>query len=265
MFPATFNANSSYVVYDLFGRNDSVLSYQLFVGDGVNDLSAVQGKFVRVNPHLHASTADKFDDFRVQVADVCEPGSTTGWCKGLPTPTVQNGILTFTLDQRVITDDFKISARDDFERCMPRDFCYFDGTKCQPCANDPTQCIRQSDFLPVDVQSLNQTDATGKPPLDVICNDWASFSSGTATNTEGELSLIDCPANGCIGFAFTLPGNFVGNKTYQQVGAPLAQCFQQSSWLADNKLIARTANGMPADPLCGNPRPAMSSDFCTSP
>jgi cell surface hyaluronidase len=265
MFPATFNANSSYIVYNLFARNDAVLSYQLFVGDGVNGLGAVQGKFVRVNPHLHASTGDKYDDFRVLVDDVCEPGSASGWCKNLPVPTVTNGILTFTLDQKVIADDFKISARDDYERCMPRDLCYFDGTKCQPCATNPAKCIRQSDFLSVDVETLNQPDATGKAPLDVICNDWASYSSGTSTNTEGELSLIDCPANGCIGFAFTLPGNFVGNKTYQQAGAPLAQCFKQSSWLADNKLVARTDMGKPADPLCGDPRPAVPADFCTMP
>lgn len=265
MFPATFNANSTYVVYDLFARNDAVVSYQFFVGDGVNGLAAVQGKYVRVNPHLHVNTNDPLDDFRAVVDDTCDPTSGTGWCAGLPVPTVQNGILTVTLDQRGIAADFQASAREDYERCMPRDLCYFDGTQCQPCASNPSQCIRQGDFLAVDVQTLNQTDATGNPPLDVICHDWATFSSGTTTNTPGELSLVDCPANGCLGFAFTLPSTFVGNKTYQDVGAPLAQCFQQASWITDNKLIERTSLGQPADPLCGAPRPAVPADFCMSP
>ena len=31
------------------------------------------------------------------------------------------------------------------------------------------------------------------------------------------------------GFAFTLPAGFNGNKTYQQVGATLCQCFAESA------------------------------------
>src|SRR4029453_11762936 len=98
--------------------------------------------------------------------------------------------------------------------------CYFDGTQCQPCAQNPAQCIRQADFLPVDVQAMNQPDTTGQEPLDVVCHDWATFASGTTTTTPGELSLVDCPSKGCLGFAFTLPAGFNGNKTYQQVGRP---------------------------------------------
>ena len=43
MFPAPFVANESYVLYNLFAKNDARLSYQLFVGDGVNNLEALQG------------------------------------------------------------------------------------------------------------------------------------------------------------------------------------------------------------------------------
>ena len=150
MAPAPFVANTSYVVYNLFARNDSVVSYELFVGDGVNDLTAIKGRYVRVLPHLHPASTP---DFNSLVHDACDPTTGSGWCATLPVPTVQNGILTLALDQRGIADDFKVSWRADYERCMPRDVCYFDGTQCQPCAQNPAQCIRQADFLPVDVQA----------------------------------------------------------------------------------------------------------------
>jgi len=111
---------------------------------------------------------------------------------------------------------------------------------------------------------MNQPDTTGQGPLDVVCHDWATFASGTTTTTPGELSLVDCPSKGCLGFAFTLPAGFNGNKTYQQVGAPLCQCFAESAW-SDNTLLPRESSGRLADPLCGTPRPLMSSDFCTVP
>ena len=52
---------------------------------------------------------------------------------------------------------------------------------------------------------MSTPDGTGKNPLDVVCQDWATYASGTASNTVGHLSLIDCPKTGCLGFAFTLP------------------------------------------------------------
>ena len=261
MFPAPFAANDSYVLYNLFAKNDAVLSYQLYVGDGVNDLAAIKGRYVRVLPHVHLGASD----FNSTVQDACDPTSGSGWCANLPVPTVQNGLLTVVLDQRGIAGDYAIGGREDYERCMPRDLCYFDtrSRRCEPCANDASQCIRQGDFLAADVQSMNRTDATGKMPLDVICQDWATFSSGTTSDAPGALSLIDCPSKGCLGFAFTLPANFVGDKTYQQVGAPLARCFREASWM-DDALAERMSMGMPADPLCGPPRPAVPADFCAN-
>ena len=113
---------------------------------------------------------------------------------------------------------------------------------------------------------MNETDATGKKPLEVVCQDWATYASGTTTDTLGELSLVDCPAGGCLGFAFTMPSDFIGNKTYADEGAPLAQCFEECAWM-DDTLVART-EGMPpmlADPLCGEPRQPMSADYCAQP
>jgi len=84
---------------------------------------------------------------------------------------------------------------------------------------------------------MNQPDTTGQEPLDVVCHDWATFASGTTTTTPGELSLVDCP---------------------------MRQGFAESAW-SDNALLPRESSGRLADPLCGTPRPLMSSDFCTVP
>ena len=85
---------------------------------------------------------------------------------------------------------------------------------------------------------MNHVDATGNKPLDIICQDWATFASGTTSDMPGELSLVDCPQGGCLAFAFTLPDGFVGDKTYQEVGAGLGHCFLESAWI-DDALIAR--------------------------
>jgi cell surface hyaluronidase len=259
---ARFVKNNTYVIYHLFARNDAVISYQFYVGDGVHSVSEVKGNFVRLNPHLN----DGGYFGNSVVTDICKPGDTGSWCGALPTPQIDdNGILTVTLDQRVIAPDFNLATRDDYERCMPRDLCFYDADskRCEACASATAakrqaNCIRQSDFLPADIASMSTPDGTGKNPLDVVCRDWATYASGTSSNTVGDLSLIDCPKTGCLGFAFTLPDSFVGNKKYNDKGADASHCFLRSEWIND-ALVSR-ADGN--DPLCPTPRPAMPTDFC---
>src|SRR5262249_4948955 len=156
-------ANNTYTVYDLYARNDSVVSYQLYVGDGVQDLSTIKGKWVRITPHLISGGST----YQSNVNDACDPEAGSGWCANLPKSEVKDGILTVTLDQRPIAADYLISAQADYDRCMPRDVCYFDGTSCQSCASasNPSQCIRQGDFLSKDIDSMNAKDASGKGAL----------------------------------------------------------------------------------------------------
>ena len=59
--------------------------------------------------------------------------------------------------------------------------------------------------------SLNLPDSTGRKALDVVCQDWSTLASGTKTNTVGDVSMVDCPNDGGLGFAFTLPDKFVGD------------------------------------------------------
>jgi hypothetical protein len=263
--PARFAKNKTYVIYHLFARNDAQISYQFFVGDGVRDVADLKGNFVRLDPHL--TDGGNFADS--VVTDICAPGDTNKWCGALPTPHIDaNGILTVTLDQKVIAPDFNLANRADYERCMPRDLCYFDSTskRCESCLTATAEtraanCIRQSEFVPTDITSMSTLDGTNKNPLDVVCQDWASYASGTTSDAVGDLSLVDCPKTGCLGFAFTLPESFVGNKTYNEKGAGVSRCFARNQWI-NNALVSR-ADGM--DPLCANPRPAVPTDFCDDP
>ena len=130
---ATFAENKSYVLYHLFARNDAVVSYQLYVG--ANDLETIKGRFVRLNPHVFGPNSN--GAFASQVTMPCTPGDMMGWCKDLPMPTVENGILTVTLDQAPIAADFEVASRKDYERCMPRDICYYNDStmRCESCAS----------------------------------------------------------------------------------------------------------------------------------
>jgi hypothetical protein len=256
--PPTFKGDESYVLYDLFARNDSKISYQLYVGQG-STLGNIKGRYVHVTPHLHSIGSA----FQSGVRDACEPGS-TGWCKDLPVPTVDaNGILNVVLDQRGVKEDYLITQRPDFERCMPRNFCYFDGTKCKACTKNNANCIGQTERLQTDIDALSALDANMENPLDVICQDWGGFASGTQTTNIGERSFVDCPASGCLGFAFTLPNGFAP-KPYNEVGAPLVHCFDEQAW-KPNALVARKDMGQLVDPLCGAPRTPVPSDYCVDP
>ena len=93
---------------------------------------------------------------------------------------------------------------------------------------------------------MNHTDATGNQPLDVVCQDWATYASGTTSDTLGEISLVDCPAGGCLGFAFTLPSDFVGNKTYQREGRAAGPVLRGVR--LDGRRARRTHRGHAADP-----------------
>lgn len=263
---ARFAKDKTYALYHLFARNDAKISYQFYVGDGVHTVDQVQGHFIRLDPHLHGTQGGAFASFTSAITDVCKPGDTSAWCGALPVPEIDaNGILSVTLDNSVIAADFNLATRADYERCMPRDLCFYDSDtkRCEACASATAakrqaNCIRQSDFLDVDLMSMNTPDGTGKKPLDVVCQDWATYASGTASDTAGDLSLVDCPKTGCLGFALTLPDGFAGNKKYNDKGAAASRCYQRAQWINDG-LAARPGD---LDPLCATPRPAMAGDFC---
>ncbi|MDX2167266.1 MAG: hypothetical protein SF182_09390 [Deltaproteobacteria bacterium] len=256
---ARFSKNKTYLLYQLYARNDAKISYQFYVGDGVKNVAEVKGNFVRMDIRQHQGS-----DFEALVHQVCKPGDTTAWCKALPVPQIDaNGILTVTLDQSSLAADFAVENKEDYDRCMPRDLCFFDNDskRCEACATTTdakrtANCIRQSDFLKADIDSMSSKDGSGRNPLDTVCQDWATYASGTAKPQVGEVSFIDCPKGGCLGFAFTLPDSFVGNKKYNDKGAAASSCFKRSEWQSD--ALAQPTNSN--DPVCGTPAP--TTNFC---
>lgn len=263
--PAQFQGNRSYVLYNLFPQRDSKTSYQLYVGD-VKDIANIEFRWVRVTVHETSGGLQK-------VEQACDPRQPNQWCSSVVPSKPVDGVLTVTVDhKKLLKDDaFLASSRPDYDRCMPRDICYFDQSankcrRCDPQAPDgaPNKCLRSGDFLPVDIQTMNLTDKNNRKPLDAVCEDWSSKVSGQVQiNNGAKVTSADCPAGGCLGFAFKLPPGFQP-RFYQTVNNPpskksLSRCFVESVWMKD--MLVQTSN----DPQCGAPRPQSSSDFCADP
>ncbi len=263
--PARFQGGRSYVLYNLFPQRDSKSSYQLYVGD-VKDLKDIEFRWVRVTVHETRGELQK-------VIQPCDPRQPNQWCSSVVPPKPVNGVLIVTIDHKKLLEDdaFLASSRPDYDRCMPRDICYFDqsANKCRRCdpqapEGAPNKCLRSGDFLPVDIQSMNATDKYNRKPLDAVCEEWASkASSQVQINNGAKVTSADCPAGGCLGFAFKLPQGFQP-QFYNIVNNPPSgkspsRCFVESAWMKN--MLNQTSN----DPQCGAPRPQSSSDFCADP
>jgi hypothetical protein len=261
---ATFSKDKTYLIYHLFARNDATISYQFYVGDGVRNVGDVQGNFVRINPHLY----DGVYSGNAAVTDVCRPGDTSSWCGKLPTPQIdEHGILTVTLDQRAIAADFNVAAREDYERCMPRDLCFYDADskRCEACATTTEQkrkdnCIRQSDFLPADIASMNAPDGTGKNPLDVVRQ--TGYASGTTGDTVGDLSPDRLPEDRLPSVSPSRCRRASSaTRAYNDKGAT-RRAASSAHWIND-ALVSRPDG---ADPLCPTPRgPCRATSAKTAP
>jgi hypothetical protein len=257
MRPAPFVGNENYLIYNLFPRADSRTRYQLYVGNA-STLADIQGRFVRVLLRNGSGTESP-------IAEPCDPSAAGGWCQGMQA-TIQDGILTVALDHAPLASkgQFEVGAQEDYARCMPRDLCYYDTNSkgCKRCTPGNSKCIRQGDFLPTDIASINRPDQNQEAPLDVVCEDWSNMISGNTKVGNATVSFADCPAGGCLGFAFRLPQGFAP-LPYATVEKEkrLSHCFLESAWMGD-ALAERMANGSPADPLCGAPRPQSATDFC---
>lgn len=267
--PAKFEGGRSYVLYNLFPQRDSKTSYQLHVGDAVKDIAEIEFRYVRVTVQERDTTNAALQ----KVEQPCDPRQQGQWCSGLPQPNPVNGVLTVTIDhQKLLKDEaFTAAARHTYDRCMPRDLCYFDAganrcRRCDPGApdGDAKKCLRAGDFLTADLDSMNALDKSRRRPLDDVCEQWSSMVSGQIKIDDGaSITSADCPAGGCVGVAFKLPQGF-SPKPYATVnagqgGLPLSRCFVESTWMKD--VLVKTSN----DPQCGAPRPQASSDFCSDP
>ena len=97
---------------------------------------------------------------------------------------------------------------------MPRDICQI--------SLDNSQCVRSDDF---EEEQLKST-------IDEICRSWVTATAGTTPlsafdvfeEVPENVSLIECPAKGCLGYAFELPTDFAP-QPYAVVGNGLRMDF----------------------------------------
>jgi hypothetical protein len=96
------------------------------------------------------------------------------------------GILKVTLDFSKAADKLAPTAANGL--CRPHKFCKPDGDKCVSALEPGNPLIA--------------ANARFKAQNDKVCQNWA-------------VKDLDCPADGCLGFSFTLPSNFEEDGGYQ--------------------------------------------------
>ena len=215
---APFSAGSSYVLYQLFAKDDSKTTYQLYTGD------TATGQWVWVQPHLTSASGPSNNMVVTPITD-------TTLLATLNTHAAvgNNGVLQVTFDSSLIADQFAFTARNDDEKCVPRDACQV--------ATSGDECTVATGFAEPDLAGI----------VGSICEKWATRVAGTTATSDG-LSLSDCPASGCLGYSFTLPTTWTA-MSYADVGAPLVTCFPQNdAWDRPLQVISQDAGICAAPP-----------------
>ncbi len=213
---AQFKENETYAVYNLFANSETQTTYQIYVGPNFDLANGF--RWIRVLPH-----------------DTAAPSYTTKVEQGLPAPpptSLQNGVLTITIDQGKIKPSFAYNPSDPI-RCQPRDLCQPGPGGCQPVAP-----------LPPGYEGL-------KPLIDRVCRDWVNPANAEVqAGPDKGLFLAECPAGGCLGFAFTLPPNFAP-KPYAEVGQKLSECYpKDATW--NRPMVAVDKQNCPVPPGGGS-------------
>ncbi|MBK6769796.1 MAG: G8 domain-containing protein [Ardenticatenales bacterium] len=213
---APFRDGETYVLYHLFARPDTRVTYQLFVGDGFRP---TDGRWVRVQPHVFSGGGNN-------LLVTADDGIAA------PLPAAVNGVLTVTLDNAQIGADFAFTARADDEKCHPRDLCQI--------AADGGGCTIAERYAESDLADAIRS----------ICEEWATVTAGVADTMDG-LTLADCPEGGCLGYAFTMPSGFEASRAghpYTVAGLPLATWFpDDADWNVPMRLLPGE-NPCPAPP-----------------
>lgn len=213
---AEFEGGQTYAIYNLFANSETKTTYQVYVGPSFNLANGFQ--WIRVLPHATGA-----------------PSYTTKMEAGLPKPqgVLQDGVLTITIDQSRIAKSFAFNPGDPI-RCQPRDLCKPDdaGGKCVPVQ------------LPAGYQGLEKI-------ADRLCRDWVTPAyAETASGPDKGLFLAECPEGGCLGFAFTLPGDFKP-RPYAEVGQKLSECYpKDATWT--RPMVATDRQNCPVPPAGGS-------------
>jgi hypothetical protein len=178
-----FAKGQTYYVFFLFAKKDTKQTYQIYVGDGVNDDKAINFKGVKISPKGWPMDKPSVTDW------------TTPWV-----PHVKDGILTVNVDFTKVpateidpgntTKDAPVLS----ETCKPASFC--SRTSSNACECDETKLTSLK--FPLSLLSPGFKNVCER-----ICKEWA-------------IKDLDCPKDGCRGFQFTLPGKFEAKDQYRR-------------------------------------------------
>lgn len=244
VFEPGFAAGQAYVLYNLFANENTNVTYQLYVGD---DFQLSGGQWVLVQPHVYNPNSGQGGN-ATAVTPITDAAVLATLNAGA---TVTDGILQVVLDHSAIADAYLFSSRPDYDVCLPRDICQIaTGTPT------PTSCTIQAQPSFLDGNATDYADY--QTAVTDICTYWATATAGRTSlpNTPGDDAsdpiFADCPAGGCLGYAFTLPSTFAP-MPYAQVGASLTGCFEAAQWDIGMDVV---------DPRCPPPSTPPAADFC---
>jgi hypothetical protein len=207
-----FRKDQTYYVFFLYAKPTTTQTYKIYVGPGFDPDTDV--KMVR---------ADIFHSKQLSFTSQDFPD-------GVWSRSYNSGILTVTVDMSSFSSEFKNTKAD---LCQPKSFCSWNGTSCE--------CNKEMN---------NPKSPLYDPALYRDCIEKSSAQPRTICSWAG--NDIDCPAGGCFGFSFSLPGGFATDPTPDP--RPAATCFpKDTAWnvlwgYADDKL-AGTCFDPPVQPI----------------
>eukprot|EP01137_Pigoraptor_chileana_P003525 Opistho-2@43807 len=224
---STFSPNQWYMIWNIYGSPNTKIKYQVYVGSGFNP--ATDGMFVRTIPHR---TIPGFGALNMPVTP------DTSGADFSNDAVVIDGVLFITLDHTKIASNYNFTARNPDELCLPRDVCQL--------SSDGQTCVVADAFAKREPQLISE--------MSRVCGYWAVRTSGMYPGEQ--TTFADCPASGCLGYAFKMPTAFVP-QPYASVGAKLTSCFPRTrSW-------SLSLESAPNDTSC--PAPSTPSGFCPPP
>ena len=183
-----FEATKTYMVFFLFAKNDTQTknytkqTYQIYVGEGFKPDTGFKGVKITGTENRF-----KYDEW------------TTPWkaemigSDGKPNPT--GDILQVTVDFSQVTGVQFDPKKAISETCKPASFCQWGMARIGGAGACDTS-LKDND--PRVVMNPNLKNIAKK-----ICSEWA-------------VKDLDCPAGGCLGFAFTLPDKFEAKNQYKR-------------------------------------------------
>ncbi len=181
---SVFQGTKSYLVFLLFAKPTTKQTYQIYGGTGFTDAS--------------------ISGVQVDVKDMPLPATAVKEWKGakfwtaIPDPT-RPGVMDVTIDMNKLPKDLLdpkhlTSGADDMdETCQPHTYC------SKITSGNTTTCGCDKKKLGI----LGLLDPKYENICDNICTHWA-------------VKDLDCPEGGCLGFKFTLPGDFVAKDQFER-------------------------------------------------